>query len=126
MIDINKALRFYIESCNTIPSLPKTKNISIITKYNKTIQIVIYNHKPIKKLFNTFQDIPNLFEKLKILKEIQNGIVLLDEDNVNEIFIEIKKYISNLIENEIGKQQFQKIGQIYIFEVDNNLNEKYF
>ena len=128
MIDTNKALRFYIESCNIIPVLSKTKYISIITRYNKNIQIVIYNNKPIKKLFNTFQDIPNIFENLEKLKEIKNGFILLDEYNENELFQKIKKYIFDLIENEMGSQQFQNIEQIYIFEVENNpnLNEKIF
>ena len=128
MIDTNKALRFYIESYNTILVLPKTKYISIITKYNKNIQIVIYINKPIKKLFNTFQDIPNLFENLNILKEIQNGFILLDKDNENDKFQKIKKYISDLIKKEMGNQLFQNIEQIYIFEVDKdpNVNEKIF
>ena len=128
IIDTNRALRFYIELCKTNQIFSNTKYVSIITKSNKNIQIAIYSYIPIKRLFNSFQDIPDIFVNLKTLKETKNGFILLDEYNENDLFNKIKEYIFNLIENEMGKQQFQNIEQIYIFEVENNpkLNEKIF
>ena len=121
MIDTNKALSYYIISNNKIPKLSKTKHISIITKYNKNIQIAIYMYNPIRKLFNIFQEIPKIFEDLQMVK-VTNGFILLDEFNGNELFKKLKEYISDLIAIEMGKQKFQNIEQIYIFEYDNNPN----
>ena len=124
IIDTNKALRFYINLFK--PN--QDEFISIIIKYNKHIDIAIYTDDPIRKLFKSYQEIPNDLEELKDLKIEKEGFIVLEKLDKNEIFIKIKEYLSNLINNEMGNQEFKNIEKIYIFEGNNleTLNQEIF
>ena len=124
IIDTNKALRFYINLFK--PN--QDEFISIIIKYNKHIDIAIYTDDPIRKLFKSYQEIPNDLEELKDLKIGKEGFIVLEKLDKNEIFIKIKEYLSNLINNEMGNQEFKNIEKIYIFEGNNleSLNQEIF
>ena len=128
MIDTNKALRFYIELSETIQKHSKTQYISIIIKYSNYIEIATYTCGPIRKLYNTFKEIPNVFEDLKEVKYTKDSFILLDDYNENKLFIKLKKYISDLIEFDMGNQDFQNLEQIYIFDAKDQiyLNDKTF
>lgn len=56
-------------------------------------------------------------------KDMKDDFIIID-DSKNQ-FLEIKEYISNLIDNEIGNQDFKNIKQIYIFN-SNILNTQPF
>ena len=128
IIDTNKALRFYINLFKPNQESSIDGFISIIIKYNKHIDIAIYTDDPIRKLFKSYQEIPNDLEEIKDLKIAKEGFIVLEKSDKNEKFIKIKEYLSNLINNEIGNQEFKNIEKIYIFEGNNleSLNQKIF
>ena len=119
MIDVNKTLRYYLELEKTILKLSRNKYVSLIIIYDKKVDICIYTCNPIKKIFEALKEINNLIDKYKDTKD---DFILLGNLESNE-FIEIKKYISDLIENDMGEQDFQNIEQIYIFN-SNKLNKE--
>lgn len=128
IIDTNKALRFYIELYNKKEESSIDEYILIMIKYDNNLDLAIYTKDPIRKKYKAYKQFPNNFEDLKELKASKEGFILLEKSDENKYFIKIKDYISNLIENEIGEQEFQNIEKIYIFEAIDiaNLNKKIF
>ena len=117
MLDTNRALRFYIESSK---NRPKTLNkyLAIIIKYNEYIEFAIYISGPIKKLFSSYKKEPNFFEDLMKVENKNDDFILYDIFHEKESFKKLKDYISNEIYLEMGKQKFQDIGQIFIFDAN--------
>ena len=115
MIDTNRALRFYIESSK---NRPKTLNkyLAIIIKYNEYIELAIYISEPIKKIFYSYKKAPNFFEDLMKLEKKNDDFILYDIFHEKKSFKKLKDYISNEIYSEMGNQNFQDIGQIFIFD----------
>ena len=115
MIDTNRALRFYIESSKY---RPKTiiLYIAIIIKYNDCIEFAIYLSKPLKKLFYSYKKAPAFFEDLMKVENKNEAFIFYDNFHEKKSFKKLKDYISNEINLEMGKQYFQDIEQIFIFD----------
>ena len=143
-IDTNKSLRFFILSLRKIPfkevgskndfklyskSLKENSSLSmgiytsIIILYNQYIDIAIYNNNQIKKLFANIIEKPSFLVKIKL--DFRKGYILLDKFNEEKLFKNFKEFIMKIIENEMGKQIFQDIGRIYVFDADNNNLNKF-
>ena len=120
IIDTSKTLAYYLDAKKLLPKTLKNKYITIIIINNKHIDISVYSCSPIRKLFNILKEITKIFENFK--ETIYDFIMI---DNSNEQFLEIKKYIAEQIENEIGNQDFQNIEQIYLFNY-NKINKQSF
>ena len=121
MIDTSKALGYYLDLKNkALKPFKIDKYISIIIIYDNKINISVHKYNPIRKLFSALKEIPDEFQSLNIKNN--NNYVILDNSN-NDKFVKIKNYVSNLIKNEMGNQNFQNIDKIYIFNSKNFLKE---
>ena len=121
MIDNNKALRYYLDKEEkNLKSSIDIIYITIIIIYDNKVNISVYTSESIRKLFNKLKEKTDIFKDLKF-KNNENYI-LLDDSNSN-IFLEIKKYISDLMEIDMGIQYYQDIGKIYIFNTQNLMKE---
>ena len=124
-IDANKALRFYVEKLGVIPS--KSKYISTIIKYDKSLDIAIYTYNPIRKLFHITKENPNILDELNIIIK-EKDYMILDKARQKKTFVKIKNFLSETIKDEMGKQNFEEVKQIYIFngEKKQELNKYIF
>ena len=121
-VDSNKVVESYIKPLVKNSSSTIENYISIIIIYNKNIDIAIYNYNPIRKLFNKLEKKPSFLELIKL--NFKNGYILLDYFKEEKIFTNFKAFIMNIVEKEMGKQIFQDIERIYVFDADNiNLNQ---
>lgn len=70
-----------------------------------------------------FEALKEMTKEFMAFKDMKDDFIIIDGSKNK--FLEIKEYISNLIDNEIGNQDFKNIKQIYIFN-SNILNTQPF